>query len=581
MSRGRGKRRQRAALAKVPTGIQGLDAITGGGLPRGRPTLICGGPGSGKTLFATEFLVRGAAEHGETGVMMCFEETAEELAQNAASLGFDLDDLVARKKLVVDYVLVDPAEIRETGVYSLDGLFARLGLAIDSVAAKRVVLDSIETLFAGLGNVAILRTELRRLFRWLKTRGVTSVITAELGEGKLTRNGLEEYVSDCVIFLDHRVVDQFATRRLRVVKYRGSKHGADEHAFLIGDDGISVLPVTSLRLDHQALTARVPSGVPGLDAMLGGRGYYRGGSILVSGTSGTGKTSLTAHLMDASCRRGNRCLGFLFEESPSQLVRNMRSIGIDLQPWIDKGLLRLQATRPTSAGMESHLVAMHKAIDDFRPHVVTVDPITNLASIGTHAQTTVLLTRLIDFLKTRQITALFASLNHGDSIGTSDVSISSLMDTWLLVRDMESNGERNRVLYVLKSRGMAHSNQLREFRLTGRGIELVDVYVGMGGVLTGTARMAQEARDAAERLAVQEDFERQGVDLAARREALRGQIAGLRADLAGAAEEQQRVETRERAFRGSRSRDRLAMARARMGDIAAARKEEGSRHGDS
>jgi len=557
--------RPAAALEKAPTGIAGLDAITEGGLPRGRPTLICGGAGSGKTLLALEFLVRGAREHGEPGVLVAFEETAEELEANARSLGFDLGALVRKKQLVVDYVHVDRTEILETGSYSLEGLFVRLAHAIDAVGAKRVAVDSLETLFSGLADTSTLRSELRRLFRWLKGRGLTAVVTAEVGDGRLTRHGLEEYVSDCVVFLDHRVNDRFATRRLRVVKYRGSRHVTDECAFVIGGRGLSVMPIAALGLDHVALEERIPTGVPGLDAMLGGAGYYQGGSVLVSGTPGTGKTSLGAHLMEATCRRGERCIAFLFEESPSQLLRNMRSIGVDLAPWIEKGLLLLRSTRPTSHGMESHLVEMQRLVEEFGPKVVVVDPISNLAAVGTAFDARSLLTRLTDFLKTRQITALFTSLAHvGLGEEATDMGISSLMDTWLLVRDLESNGERNRVLYVLKSRGMAHSNQVREFKMTSRGIVLVEPYVGPGGVLTGTARLAQEAREAAEARVRRQDFETRKLDLRRRRESLLAQIIGLRDELEVVEEARSRTAQDEQVRQEMQDENRELMARARQ-----------------
>jgi len=554
-------------LPKAPTGIQGLDDITEGGLPLGRPTLICGCAGSGKTLFAIEFLVRGAMEYNEPGVFMAFEETSEELAQNVASLGFDLKDLAAQKRMIVDFVSIQRSEILETGEYDLEGLFVRLGYAIDSIGAKRVVLDSLETLFSGLSNGAILRAELGRLFHWLKAKGVTAVITAERGDGKLTRHGLEEYVSDCVILLDNRVSNQFATRRVRVVKYRGSRHGTDEYPFLIGERGLSVLPITSVGLTHEAPTDRIPSGVPRLDTMLGGKGYFRGSSILVSGTAGTGKTSLSAHLIDATCRRGERSLVFLFEESPSQLLRNMRSIGLDLDLWMRKGLLLLHAARPTLYGLESHLVTMHKVTDEFKPNVVVMDPVTNLSSGGTVNEAKSLLTRLIDYFKTKQITTFFTSLTAGErSEEATDIGISSLMDTWLLVRDMESNGERNRVLYVLKSRGMAHSNQVREFRLTNRGIDLVDVYVGPGGVLTGTARLAQQAREAADQQACEVAFLTRKRQLDRNCLALSSQIKALHLDLENAQEELKKISAQEQFRTATDAQVRAVMARARYAD---------------
>jgi circadian clock protein KaiC len=499
---------QARTLPKAPTGIAGLDDITGGGLPRGRPTLVCGGPGCGKTLLAAEFLIRGATQFGEPGAFVSFEETGEELAQNVRSLGFDLEALVEDKKLALDYVRVEPAEIIEAGEYDFEGLFLRLGLAIDSVGAKRIVLDTIESLFGGFTNQALLRSELRRLFRYLKDRGVTALITGERGEGSLTRQGLEEYVSDCVILLDHRVTDQLSTRRMRIVKYRGSTHGTNEYPFLIDERGISVLPVTGLTLDHTVSDERVSSGIPRLDTMLGGKGYYRGSSILVSGTAGTGKTSIAAHFARETARRGERVLLLAFEESPSQLVRNMRSIGVELQPLVNKGLIRIHASRPTLFGLEMHLVQIHKMIAEFEPSAVIVDPISNLIDSGTQQDARSMLLRLVDFLKAKRITALFTHLTSGAAAReATDVGISSLVDTWLLLRDIELAGERNRGLYVLKSRGMPHSNQIREFLITPEGVQLEDVYVGPEGVLTGSMRAAQEARDAAEALELQQEIE--------------------------------------------------------------------------
>jgi len=461
------------ALPKSPTGILGLDEIIGGGLPKGRPTLVCGGAGCGKTLLAVEFLVRGITQYDEPGVFLAFEESAEELTQNVRSLGFDLPDLIARKKLVVDYVHVERSEIDETGEYDLEGLFIRLAYAIDSVGAKRVVLDTIETLFAGLSDAAILRAELRRLFRWLKTKGVTAIITGERGAGTLTRHGLEEYVSDCVILLDHRVTEQLSTRRMRVVKYRGSTHATNEFPFLIEANGISVLPITSVGLEHIAHEERVSSGVAALDSMLGGKGFFRGSSNLVSGTAGTGKTSIAAHFAVAACERGERCLFFAFEESPSQLLRNMSSIGLDLGRWVSKGLLTVRAVRPTLFGLESHLAAMIKLSQELKPQAIVVDPVTNFLAAGSGGDVKSMLVRLVDLFKTQGATSLFTSLTlGGEDEAKSDAAISSLIDTWLLLRDTEAQGERRGTIAVLKSRGMPHSKKVHGFQLTDAGIEV-------------------------------------------------------------------------------------------------------------
>jgi circadian clock protein KaiC len=516
-------------LPKTPSGIQGLDEITGGGLPRGRPTLVCGGAGCGKTLFAMEFLVRGATEHGEPGVFMAFEETAEELAANVTSLGFDVNKLAAQKKLAIDYVRVERSEIEESGEYDLEGLFVRLEHAIKSIGAKRVVLDTVESLFDGLPNQAVLRSELRRMFRWLKDRGMTVVVTGERGEGTLTRQGLEEYVSDCVIFLDHRVTEQTSTRRLRVVKYRGSLHGTNEYPFLIDDTGISILPVTSLGLTHKAPTRRIPTGIERLDEMLGGEGYFKGSTILVSGTAGTGKTSIAAILAQAACQRGEKCLFFAFEESTDQIVRNMRSVGIVLEPHVESGLLKVLPSRPTIHGLEMHLIAMHKAVTGFHPDIVIVDPITNLISVGTTPETASMMTRLIDFLKMRGTTTFFTSLTSGgNDLEQSEVGISSLIDTWLMLQIVRSGGERNRTLTIIKSRGMAHSNQASEYRLSNRGVKIVDTYFGAGDVVTGSARLAKEAEDAATLLAGAEEIARKQAERERRRKSLERQLVELR-----------------------------------------------------
>ena len=521
-------------LPKAPTGISGLDEITEGGLPRGRPTLVCGGPGCGKTLLAMEFLVRGATEFGEPGVFMAFEETDKELALNVASLGFDVPQLVARKKLLIDFVRVERSEIEATGEYDLEGLFVRLNYAIDRIGAKRVVLDTVESLFAGLPNQGIVRSELRRLFRWLKDKGVTTIITGERGDGALTRHGLEEYVSDCVLSLDHRVVGQVSTRRLRVVKYRGTTHGTNEYPFLIDRSGFSVMPTTSLGLDHKVSTQRIPSGIPALDTMLDGKGFYRGSSVLITGTAGTGKTSMAAHFVNAACARGERCLYFAFEEAPRQITRNLRSIGLDLEHWEGKGLLRFHASRPALCGLEMHLATMHHEVNRFRPQVVIIDPITSFASVGDLAEIKAMLTQTVDFLKARRITAYLTTLAHGPAAAdAAETTVSSLIDTWLMLRDIELNGERNRCLYVLKSRGMRHSNQIREFLLTPRGVELRDVYLGAGGgVLTGSARLALEAQEEAARVLLEEELHAKQRAMEQKRKALDAQIVALQAGFA-------------------------------------------------
>jgi len=554
-----------STLPKAPTGINGLDEITFGGFPRGRPTLVCGGPGCGKTLLAMEFLVHGAMRYGEPGVYVTFEESEEELAQNVRSLGFDVETLVADGKLAFDYVHVDPREIEETGEYDLEGLFVRLALAIEAVGARRVVLDTIEALFGGFTNMALLRSELRRLFRWLKERELTVVITGERGGGTLTRQGLEEYVSDCVILLDHRVTDQVSTRRLRVVKYRGTSHGTNEYPFLIDVDGITVLPVTSAGLDHRVSDERVSTGIARLDAMLGGGGFYRGSSILVSGTAGSGKSTIAAHFADATCRHGERCLVLAFEESRGQIVRNMRSVGIDLSAHLASGLLTIEASRPSLYGLEMHLAQIHRRVGQLRPSSVVIDPISNLG-INT-VDTSAMLLRLIDYLKSEGITALFVSLTAGGrALEATEFGVSSLIDTWLVLRDIEAGGERNRGLYVIKSRGMHHSNQIREFVISSNGIELLDVYVGPDGVLTGSLRSSQEARERAAASAREQEQQQRQRELATRRAVLEAQIKALQHEASTLDAEIGHESVRYASATDTIERERQAAARRRGGE---------------
>jgi circadian clock protein KaiC len=518
------------ALAKCPTGIRGLDQITDGGLPRNRSTLVCGGPGAGKTLLGIEFLARGARDFREPGVFVSFEERPDDLAKNAFSLGFDLGRLARSKRFVVEHIALDRAQLLEAGEYDLEGLFIRLEAAIDSVGAKRVVLDTIETLFGALTNQGILRAELNRLFSWLKDKGVTTLITAERGQGLLTRHGLEEYVSDCVIVLDQRVDDQIATRRLRIVKYRGSTHGTNEYPFLIDRSGFVVLPITTIALDYDSPKRFVSSGVAKLDEMLGGKGYFRASTVMVSGTAGTGKSSLAAHFVEGGCHRGERCLYFAFEESPAQIMRNMRSIGIDLEKWVDRGLLNFQAMRPTSVGMETHVSLMLKQVEDFRPHIAVLDPISSFGSAGTLTDAHAMLVRVIDLLKARGITTLFTSLTTGaEATEQAAAGVSSLIDTWISLRNLEQGGERTRSLYVLKSRGMRHSNQIREFLLTDRGADLQDIYVGPDGVLVGSARAAQEMRDRASEAASRRDVDQKKGQLERKHKAFAARLAELEA----------------------------------------------------
>jgi circadian clock protein KaiC len=550
-------------LPKAPTGIEGFDDLTYGGLPAGRPSLICGAAGCGKTLFATTFLVNGATRFDEPGVFMSFEERADDLAANVASLGYDLDGLVAAGKLAIDHVRVERSEIEETGEYDLEGLFIRLGFAVDSIGAKRVVLDTIETLFAGFTDPSLLRAELRRLFGWIKERGLTAVITGESGEGQLTRQGLEEYVSDCVVLLDNRVEDQITTRRLRVVKYRGSSHGTNEYPFLIDHEGISVLPVTSAELDYAVPGGVLSTGSAGLDTMLGPGGFHRGSSILISGQAGTGKTMLASSLVDAACRRGERCLVFAFEESGDQIIRNARSLGLDLDQHVAAGRLRFEAARPSLFGLETHLARMHRDLDQFRPQVVVIDPISALRGSASILQATLL--RMIDLIKARGITAVFTTLRgDGSLMRDDDLGVSSLMDAWIKLQNLEANGERTRTLYVMKARGMSHSNQIREFLMSTGGIRLVDAYIGAAGVLTGTARLIQETQEKAVSELRLRETERSLRDVARRRSAIERQIEELRAGLDAAQDEEERLraEDRLRAARVEAERQELTARRS-------------------
>jgi len=559
-------KRSLTTLAKTPTGISGLDEVTMGGLPKGRPSLICGGPGCGKTLFSLEFIVRGAQEFGEPGVFIAFEEKADELATNVASLGFDLEKLQQEKKLKIDYIHIDKSEIEETGEYDLEGLFIRLGHAIDTIGAKRVVLDTIENLFAGLSNQAILRAELRRLFQFLKDKNVTAIITGERGESSLTRQGLEEYVSDCVILLDHRIIEQVSTRRLRIVKYRGSLHGTNEYPFLIDEDGIAVLPVTSLLLDKEVSSDVVPSGIDALDKMLGRGGFFKGSSILMSGTAGTGKTSVAATFTDAACKRKERCLYFAFEESPQQIVRNMRSIGLDLQRHVDKGYLQFHASRPTLFGLEMHLVAIHKAIRNFKPSVVVLDPITNLITVSTISEVKSMLIRLIDFLQQEQITVMFTALSLNNVIDQqTDEGVSSLVDAWLMIKDIEMNGERNRGLYIMKSRGMKHSNQVREFVITDQGLDLIEVYVGPEGVLTGSARETQMLLEETGEVLHTHAVGRKDREIVRKRKVLEAKIESLRSEFESTEEELNKVYIEEEIKRDVQQQNRRKMSDIRTG----------------
>jgi circadian clock protein KaiC len=552
-------------LPKAPTGITGLDQITTGGLPLGRVTLVAGGAGSGKTLLGLEFLVAGAREYGEPGVLMTFEESEEKVALNVRSLGFDLDELKRNGLLDVLSFQVDPAEIFAAGEFDFEPVFAILDDAIRRVGAKRVVLDTMEVLFGAFGDNSTVRAELSRLARWLEDRGVTSIVTGERGDHGLTRHAIEEYVTDCVIVLDHRVSEEISTRRLRVVKYRGSAHGTNEYPFLISANGFVVLPVTSIALDYEAPEDRISTGIDRLDHMLGG-GLFRGSTLMVSGSAGTGKTSISAHLVHSACLRDERALLILFDESPDQFLRNMRSIGFDLRPQVEAGLLRIWAARASALGPETHLAMLARLIEDEPPSVAVLDGIAGLAAGALAPEALSVVARQLDLLRARGITTLVTVLSPGDE--TSTVSVSSMVDTWLLLRNVEANGERNRLLFVLKSRGTSHSNQVREFVLTGHGVDLVDVYVGAAGVLAGSARLAQQA---AERNAEV----RQDDDLSHRRRELRRNVIEREAHLVAVQDqldaeraEIDRIDLRERHQAADTERDRSAMASRRWADAA-------------
>ncbi len=556
-----------SGIEKALTGINGLDEITHGGLPKGRNTLVCGYAGTGKTLLGTEFIVHGATSYNEPGVFMLFEETPEELTKNVASLGFDLNALSEQKKIYFDYVHVERSEIEETGEYDLEALFVRIDNAISTIGAKRLVLDTIESLFAGLANEAILRAELRRLFSWLKTRGITTVITGERGKDSLTRYGLEEYISDCVIVLDHRVHEQISTRRLRVLKYRGSEHGTNEYPFLINNNGISIFPITSAELTYTAPSERITTGIPRLDTMLGGQGYYRGSSVLISGDSGTGKTSIACSLANSVCEKGEKCLYFTFEESPDQIIRDVLSIGVDLEPWVKKNLLRINAIRSMQFGLELHLARMQQAVDEFKPTVVIIDPISTLLSVGDPADVKSVVTRFTDFLKNMKIVGLFTHLTHNTgSTELTETEISSIMDVWIIVRHVEANAERNRVIFVLKARGIAHSNQLREFLLTINGIDIVDVYLGPSGALTGSSRLIQEAKEKTETAARKEEIERLNHELERQKKVTEAKIAVLQAQFEEKADEIRKAAALEERKEQETHKERKEMARQRKAE---------------
>jgi circadian clock protein KaiC len=518
--------------------------------------------------MAMEFLVRGASQYDEPGVFMSFEESAHELVENVASLGWDIPYLIAERRIAIDYVQIDRSQTQETGEYDLEALFVRLGHAIDTLKAKRVVLDTLEVLFGGLTNAAIVRAEIRRLFLWLKSKGVTAMITAEGGENTITRHGLEEYVSDCVIVLDQRIQNELSTRRLHILKYRGSRHGANEYPFLIEEEGISVLPLSSIELNYTVSEERISTGIDRLDTMLGGDGYFRGSTILISGTAGTGKSSLCAQFAAATCQRGEKCLYIALEEAPNQIIRNMKSIGIDLTASIAEGVLQFHALRPTLYGLEMHLVKIHHLVAQFQPSIAILDPISSLDAAGTSPQVKSFMLRMIDFLKSQQITAILTNLvTGGDPLEQTEIGVSSMIDTWLMLRDLEMNGERNRLIYILKSRGMAHSNQVREFKLTDRGIRLLDVYLGENRVLVGTARTIQEAQEEADLLVHRQEIERKQREIERKRLMMEAQIATLKAEFEAEQQEINRIVQQETLKASMLMQNREVRAQLRQADL--------------
>jgi len=549
-------------ISKAATGIEGFDEITLGGLPAGRPTLVCGSAGCGKTLFATTFLVNGA-RNGEPGLFVTFEERPPDIVENVASLGFDVDQLVAEGKVQFEHIAIDPSELAEVGDYDLEGLFLRLELAVEEIGAKRIVLDTIESLFSAFSNSAILRAEIRRLFDWLKDKGLTAVITGERGDGALTRQGLEEYVSDCVILLDHRVHNQVSTRRLRIVKYRGTAHGTNEYPFLIGEDGFSVLPVSSLGLEHKVYEERISSGIRDLDRMLSGGGFHRGSSILLSGVAGSGKSSVAMCFADEACRRGEKALYFSFEESSDQIARNMRSIGLDVARWLDQGLLRCISSRPTFYSLEMHLAIILREIARFKPQLVVLDPISAFMESGDLGEVQAMLLRVVDYLKSNGITGIFSHLAHDQTLTKTDAGLSSLMDAWLLLLNREANGEFNRELYLLKARGTSHSNQVREFVMTSDGIRLEEPYLGENGALTGAARRFEEARSRRAESTRQAEMAAAQRRIDERRRKAEAEIEALRAEVAAEEEELARLLAAEEEHRTQAANDLAEMAAVR------------------
>ncbi|MBA3285861.1 MAG: circadian clock protein KaiC [Nitrosopumilus sp.] len=556
-------------LKKCPTGIIGLDEITFGGLPKNRCTLICGGAGSGKSIFGIEFVIRGAEFYKEPGLFVAFEENEEELNQNITSLGFNIKELIDSNLLVLDYVHIDRAEFKEIGSYNLDGLFIRLSDSIDRFKIKRVVLDTIEVLFGNFTNEIILRSELQRLFRWFKEKNVTVVVTAEQGVNTFSRYGLEEYVADCVILLDNRMHQQISTRRLRVAKYRGSSHGNNEYPFIINDSGISIIAITSIKLDYPVSNKHVSSGIKQLDTMFGDKGFYSGSSILVSGAAGNGKTSIAASFSNGTCELGKKCFYFTLDESVDQIIRNMNSIGIDLSQWINKDLLRFHAINPYTAGLEAHLADIQRLTNEFNPSVVIIDPIANLKILGPLNEVQGILSILVNFFKNKQITTMFTSLVPEEKFGyVVEEGISNLMDTWVFLQYIHGEGERNRGISILKSRGMSHSNQLREVILSDKGIHLQNVYIGQDKVLAGSARLVQATKLEIENSNRESELKHRERQIEITRKSLEAQISALHETLEDAKEEAIHLNEQKGNIYKLLEESRIEISKMRMADIS-------------
>ena len=467
-------------LPKSLTGIQGLDDITYGGIPQNRPTLLVGSIGTGKTIFAMEYIINGITMFNEPGVFMTFEEQTDELQINVTSMGYNLSKLIADNKIYLEHLHIDHREIQATGKYDIEGLFIRIEMAIEKVKAKRIVLDALDTLFIGLDS-QILRSEIKRLFFWLKEKKVTAIITSEVGDIFLTRLGFEEVVADCVIELNNRLNNQISTRRLRIVKYRGSYHSTNEYPFMIDHKGITIFPIISEAPQIIVSNERISSGIKQIDEMLDGRGFYVGSSILVSGSAGTGKSSIAASFIKDVCEKKGTALYCAFEEAPNQIKRNMASIGIFLEPYEKSGNLHFYYSRPTLQTLELHFIAIKKLIKQINPSVVILDPITNLMIENINSDIRTMLTRFVDYLKMEQITVLLTATLTVSSLELiqSNEGISSMVDTCIMIQEKNIIDSRRRTLYIMKSRGICNSKKEVEFIITSEGISIAPLDMAM------------------------------------------------------------------------------------------------------